>query len=86
MKMGNSKEFVNKKEIIEKLRKAFSIPIVKGKLKSEIDKMKKSEMVDSELIKNLSELYLQHNLKNKIKQDDEENRSPRILYSEYLSD
>jgi len=86
MKIGGDKDFIDKKEIIEKLRKAYSIPIVKGKLRKELEKIRKSEMSDSELIKNLSELYVQHELKNKIEQDDEENKSPRILYSEYVSD
>lgn len=86
MKMGNDKDFLDKKEIIEKLRKAFSIPIQKGRLRKELEKIRKSEMGNSELIKTLSEIYLQHELKNKIKQEDDENKFRRILYSEYLSD
>ena len=70
---------------IETLRKAFNIPILKGKLNRELLKIKKSEMNDSDLIKTLSELYLHYELQNQVKQNEEENKSPRILYSKYVS-
>ena len=43
-------------------------------------------MSDSDLIKTLSELYLHYELQNQVKQNEEENKSPRILYSKYVSD
>ena len=86
MKMTDVKEFFDEKETIETLRKAFSIPILKGKLNRELLKIKKSDMDNSELIKTLSELYLHYELQNQVKQDEKESKSPRILYSEYVSD
>ncbi len=86
MKMSDDKNYVDKNGMIEKLRKAFSVSISKGRLRKELEKIRKSEMENSELIKTLSELYLQYELKNKIKQSGEENKTRRILYSEYLSD
>ena len=72
--------------MIETLRKAFTIPILKGKLNKELLKIKKSDMPDSEIIDHLSQLYLNYNLQNQIKKDEEESKSPRILYSEYVGD
>lgn len=86
MKMADTKEFSDEKETIETLRKAFSIPILKGKLNRELLKIKKSDMDNSELIKILSELYLHYELQNQVKQDEKESKSPRILYSEYVSE
>ena len=86
MKMINMKEFSDEKETIETLRKAFSIPISKGKLNRELLKIKKSDMNNLELIKTLSELYLHYELQNQVKQDEEESKTPRILYSEYVRD
>ncbi len=86
MKMSNDENYVDKNETIEKLRKAFSISIPKGRLRKEVEKIRKSEMGNSELIKTLSELYLQYELKNQIKQGEEEEKTRRILYSEYMSD
>ena len=86
MKIGNNKQFDEQKAEIETLRKAFNIPILKGKLNRELLKIKKSEMNDSDLIKNLSGLYLHYELQNQVKQNEEENKSPRILYSKYVSD
>ena len=86
MKIGNNKRFDEQKAEIETLRKAFNIPILKGKLNRELLKIKKSEMNDTDLIKTLSELYLHYELQNQVKQNEEENKSPRILYSKYVSD
>jgi len=86
MKMSNDKKHFDKNRTIENLRKAFSISIPKTRLRKELDKIRKSEMDDDELIKTLSELYLQNELKNKTKQSEEENKTRKILYSEYLSD
>ena len=85
MKIGNNKQFDEQKAEIETLRKAFNIPILKGKLNRELLKIKKSEMNDTDLIKTLSELYLHYELQNQVKQNEEENKSPRILYSKYVS-
>jgi len=86
MKMASVKEFSDEKETIETLRKAFSIPILKGKLNRELLQIKKSEMSNSELIKTLSQLYLHYELQNQLKKDEEESKSPRILYSAYIGD
>ena len=86
LKIGNDNKFDEQKAEIETLRKAFSIPILKGKLNRELLKIKKSEMNDSELIKTLSELYLHYELQNQLKQSEEESKSPRILYSKFIGD
>jgi superfamily II DNA or RNA helicase len=86
LKLDKDKKFLDQKETIETLRKAFSIPILKGKLNRELLKIKKNEMDDLELIKTLSELYLHYELQNQLKQNEEENKSPRILYSKFVGD
>jgi len=86
LKLDKDKKFEEQKAEIETLRKAFSIPILKGKLNRELLKIKKSEMNDSELIKTLSELYLHYELQNQLKQNEEESKSPRILYSKFVGD
>jgi len=43
-------------------------------------------MNDSELIKTLSALYLHYELQNQVKLNEEENKSPRILYSKFVGD
>ena len=83
IKMNKIEKFSDKKTMIETLRKAYSIPILKGKLNKELLKIKKSEMTDSELIQHLSQLYVHYNLQNRVVRDEEESKSPRILYSKY---
>ena len=83
IKMYDIQEFSDKKEI-ETLQKAYSIPILKGKLNKELLKIKKSDMNDSELIQHLSQLYLHYNLQNQVKENEEESKSPKILYSKYV--
>ena len=84
IKMDKMEEFSDKKEMMDTLRKAYSIPILKGKLNKELLKIKKSDMDDSEIIQHLSQLYLSYNLQKEIKQNEDENKSPRILYSKYV--
>lgn len=84
LKIDKDKKFEGQKAEIETLRKAFSIPIIKGKLNRELLKIKKSEMEDLELINNLRELYLNYELQNQLKQNDEESKTPRILYSKFI--
>ena len=79
-------EFHDKKDLIEMLRKAYSIPVTKGKLNKELLKIKKSQMGDSELIDHLSQLYLNYNLRDRVKQNEEDALTPRILYSKYIGD
>ena len=86
LKIDKDKKLSEQKETIETLRKAFSIPILKGKLNRELLKIKKSEMTDLELIKTLSALYLHFELQNQVKLNEEENKSPRILYSKFVGD
>ena len=82
----DARKFPDKKDTIETLRKAYSIPITKGKLNKELLKIKKSQMDDSEIIDHLSQLYLNYNLQDRVKQNEEGARYPRILYSKYVGD
>ena len=84
MKFAGMKEYSEQRETIETLRKAFSIPIIKGKLNRELLKMKKSNMENSELINSLSQLYIHYELQNQIKKQEEGIKAPRILYSKYV--
>ena len=86
VKISNIEEFSEQREAIETLRKAYSIPMMKGKLNKELFKIKKSEMSNSDLIENLSQLYLHYELQNQVKQSEEESRTPKILYSKYVCD
>lgn len=84
IKMGGSEEFSDKRDMIETLRKAFYMPILKGKLRKELLKIKKSSMGDSDMLQNLSQLYLHYNLQHEMRQYEEETYAPRILYSKYV--
>ncbi len=84
MKMDKSDEFTNKKQEIETLLKAYSIPILKGKLNRELIKITKADMEGSEILNSLSQLYRHYDLRNQVKQDEEKSTSPRILYSMYV--
>ena len=84
IKMNDTTEFYDKKDTIETLRKAYSIPILKRKLSKELHKIKKSNINNSELLQHLSQLYLNYNLQTQIEQSEEESKSPRILYSKYV--
>jgi superfamily II DNA/RNA helicase/HKD family nuclease len=86
MKIANNKQSEEEQAEIETLRKAYSIPILRGKLNRELGKMRKSEMNDLDLINHLSDLYRNFELQKQVKQNEEENKSPRILYSKYVSD
>ena len=86
MKVANNKQSEDQLAEIETLRKAFSIPILRGKLNRELGKIRKSEMNDSDLINHLSGLYRNFELQKQVNQNEEENKSPRILYSKYVSD
>ena len=84
MKFVGMDEFLDERETIDTLHKAFSIPILKGKLNRELLKIKKSDMDNSELIKHLSALYIHYELQNQVKKQEEDTQSPRILYSKYV--
>lgn len=84
IKIGNTKNFLDQKETIDTLLKAYSIPIMRGRLNKELLKIKKSGMSEPDLIKNLSQLYLHYDLQNQVKRNEEESKSPRILYSKYV--
>ena len=56
------------------------------KLNRELGKIRKSEMNDLDLINHLEDLYRHFELQKQVKQNEEENKSPRILYSKYVSD
>ncbi|MDI1495781.1 MAG: DEAD-like helicase domain-containing protein [Cenarchaeum symbiont of Oopsacas minuta] len=84
VKMNKTEKFSDRKIMIDTLRKAYSISILKGKLNKELNKIKKSEMTDSELLERLSQLYIHYNLQNRVTRDEEESKSPRILYSKYV--
>ena len=86
MKIASSKQSEEQLAEIETLRKAFSIPILRGKLNRELGKMRKSEMNDSDLINYLMDLYRHFELQKQVKQNEEESKIPRILYSKYVSD
>lgn len=82
----SDEELAAKKETIEALRKAYSIPLMRGKLRKKLLQIKKSDMSDPELIDHLSQLYVHYNLQNKVRRNEDENQSPRILYSKYVGD
>ncbi len=84
MKMDKNDTFTDKRQEIETLLKAYSIPILKGKLNRELTKITKAGMEDMEILGSLSQLYLHYNLQNQVRQDEEEATSPRILYSMYV--
>ncbi len=86
IEMSGSDEFSDKKDMIETLRRAFRIPILKGKLRKELLKIKKSGINDSDMLQSLSQLYLHYNLQNQMKQYEKESKTPRILYSKYVGE
>ena len=84
IKIDKNKEITDKKEMVETLLRAYSIPILKGRLNKELLKIKKSDMNDLELIQHLSQLYVDYNLQNRLKRNELESNAPKILYSKYV--
>lgn len=86
MKMARMEDLRDKRQEIDAMLKAYSIPILKGKLNRELLKIKKTDMDDEELLGSLSQLYLNYELQKQVKRSEEESDSPRILYSMYVGD
>ena len=84
MTIASIEEFSNQKKTLERLQKAYSIPILKRKLIKELRSIQKGEMNDSEILQHLSQLYRDYSLQNQTKQNEEEIRFLRILYSKYV--
>ena len=81
----SSKHFKNK-EMVDPLSTAFSIPILKGKLNRELNRIRKAKLDDSQLIDALSEIYRNFDLQKKTEQREKEAAAPRIVYSEYIGE
>ena len=73
-------------KVIDSLRRGFSIPISKGKLNRELNKLRKLDLSDSEFVDMLSHLYRTFDLQKRSKQHYEQYNYPRILYTEYIGD
>ena len=85
LKIDSSKASPDQNRIIENLRKAYSVPITTRRLNRELGRIKKSGMGDADLINSLKQLYINYELKSAVKQDENESRSARILYSRYVN-
>lgn len=83
LKISKSGKMDDEKEMIEQLRKAFSLPLFGSRLKNELTRLKKIEPDDTDLIKTLTSFYINFQLKEKSEQDEEET-TPRILYSKFI--
>ena len=84
MKMSSVKSLSNRQDEIEILRKAYSVPITKGKLNRELGKIKGSKMSYVELLDSLGQLYRHYDLQDRVQEDEQKSRYPRILYSKYV--
>ena len=72
--------------MVDPLSTAFSIPILKGKLNRELNRIRKAKLDDSQLIDALSEIYRNFDLQKKTEQREKEAAAPRIVYSEYIGE
>lgn len=77
-------EFKEEHDTIDTLHKAFLMPIFRGRLNRELLKIKKSNLNNSEILKSLSELYLNFELQKETDKEKLETTSPRILYSKFI--
>lgn len=84
MGMSTVKNLANRQKEIEVLRKAYSVPITKGKLNRELLKIKKSRMNHEELLDSLGKIYRNYELQERVQEDSQESLRPRILYSKYV--
>ena len=77
-------EFKEEHDTIDTLHKAFLMPIFRGRLNRELLKIRKSNLNNSEILKSLSELYLNFELQKETDKEKLETTSPRILYSKFI--
>jgi len=74
------------KEMVDTLHMAFSIPILKGKLNRELNRIRKAELDDEQFIDALSDIYRNFELQKNLEQREKELTAPRIVYSEYVGE
>ena len=86
LKMISVEELANRRDEIDVLRKAYSAPITRGKLNRELQKIKKSNMDDTDLLEILGQLYRDYELQDKVRHRVEKSKALRILYSKYVGD
>ena len=85
MKMSTVESLTNRQQEIEALRKAYCVPITKGRLNRELLKIKKSRMSHEELLDSLGRIYRNYELQERVQKDKQKSLRPRILYSKYVS-
>jgi len=71
---------------IDLLRRAFTLPILKGGLRRELNKISDMQLDDSDLVSELEKLYNTFNLKVRLEENENEAGVPRILYSMYVGE
>lgn len=86
LKMISVEDLANRRDEIDVLHKAYSVPITRGKLNRELQKIRKSDMGDAELLEILGQLYRDYELQDKVHNRVEKSRVLRILYSKYVGD
>lgn len=73
-------------KMIDPLRAAFSISLIKGKLSKELNRIRKTHLTDEQFIEALGELYRNFNLRKKTERRHKESDIPRIIYSAYVGE
>jgi len=84
LEIAELEEFKEEHETIDALRKAFLMPIFRGRLNRELLKIRKGDLNNSEILKSLSQIYLNFELQKEIEKEEKEADSPRILYSAFI--
>jgi len=84
LEISELEEFKEEYDTIDTLRTAFLMPIFRGRLNRELLKIKKANLNNSEILKSLSELYLNFELQKEVETEEKEADSPRILYSAFI--
>lgn len=86
VKMISVEKLASRRGEINVLHKAYSAPITRGKLNRELQKIRKSDMDDVELLASLGRLYRDYELHDKVRNRAKKSKLLRILYSKYVRD
>ena len=84
LKLGSKKRSDSQRKRIERLYKAFSIPIKKIKLDRDLRKIRKRSLDDDQILLQLGAVYRHYGLQNYSAHDDRSFPSRRILYSKWI--
>ena len=84
LKISAKKKFNKQLNLIETLRKSFSIPLKKRKLDRDLHKIKTDKLDDDKILSKLADLYRYYGLQNYSTNNNKSFPAKRILYSKWI--